>query len=56
VDNVTRLMRAEIHVRNSAHIHLRPGMTGTANVILDEGKKLRLTLHTALNRAITSVY
>jgi RND family efflux transporter MFP subunit len=44
IDNTTRLMRAEIHVRNSAHVHLRPGMTGTATVVLDESKKKRLNI------------
>jgi RND family efflux transporter MFP subunit len=52
IDNMTRLMRAEIHVRNHDEIQLRPGMTGTATVILDEGETRHWTIpSTALVRS-----
>jgi RND family efflux transporter MFP subunit len=50
LDPRTRTMRAEIHLDND-HLKLRPGMTGTATVILDEGKTPRMTIpSTALVR------
>src|SRR5262249_54767345 len=50
LDNRTRLLRAEIHVPNTGGL-LRPGMTGKAVVILDDGQKERLTIpSTALVR------
>jgi RND family efflux transporter MFP subunit len=51
VNDVTRLMRAEIHVPNDKERHLRPGMTGTATVVLNEARNKRLTVpSTALVR------
>jgi RND family efflux transporter MFP subunit len=51
VNNVTRLMRAEIHVKNDQQFRLRPGMTGTATLTLSNGKEKRLTVpSTALVR------
>jgi RND family efflux transporter MFP subunit len=51
VDETSRLMRAEVHVRNDEQLHLRAGMTGTAMVYLDEGTAKRLTVpSTALVR------
>jgi hypothetical protein len=44
-------MRAEIHVKNDAELHLRSGMTGTATVVLNEARSKRLTVpSTALVR------
>jgi RND family efflux transporter MFP subunit len=49
LDATTRLLRAEVHVKNDGY--LRPGMTGRATVILDDGKTERLTIpSTALVR------
>jgi RND family efflux transporter MFP subunit len=49
LDPVTRLLRAEIHVKNLDG-QLRPGMTGRATVVLEDGRK-RLTIpSTALVR------
>jgi RND family efflux transporter MFP subunit len=51
VNDVTRLMRAEIHVKNDQELRLRPGMTGTATLTLSNGKEKRLTVpSTALVR------
>jgi RND family efflux transporter MFP subunit len=51
LDDVTRLMRAEIHIENNDKTQLRPGMSGTATVVLDEGKTNKLTVpSTALVR------
>jgi RND family efflux transporter MFP subunit len=51
VNETTRLMRAEIHVKNDAQLSLRPGMTGTATVVLNEAKTKRMTIpSTALVR------
>jgi RND family efflux transporter MFP subunit len=50
VDPVTRQMRAEIHVKNDQEFRLRPGMTGTATVVLTEGKKRLTVPSTALVR------
>jgi HlyD family secretion protein len=51
VNEVTRLMRAEIHVPNGKEFQLRPGMTGTATLVLSNGKEKRLTVpSTALVR------
>jgi RND family efflux transporter MFP subunit len=51
VNDVTRLMRAEVHVKNDERLLLRPGMTGTATVVLTEAKTERLTVpSTALVR------
>jgi RND family efflux transporter MFP subunit len=44
VHPVTRLMRAEVHVKNDRDFRLRPGMTGTATVVLSEGQTRRLTV------------
>jgi RND family efflux transporter MFP subunit len=50
LDSRTRLLRAEIHLPNPGRV-LKPGMTGKAVVILDDGKKKRLTIpSTALVR------
>jgi HlyD family secretion protein len=43
LDPVTRTMRAEVHLENKAdkvQLPLRPGMYGTATVILEDGKTL----------------
>jgi RND family efflux transporter MFP subunit len=51
IDPQTRQMRAEIHVANPDNLKLRPGMTGTATVILDEGRTPQLNIpSTALVR------
>jgi RND family efflux transporter MFP subunit len=44
LNDASRLMRAEVHVKNSQDLQLRPGMTGTATVVLSEGKTSRLTV------------
>jgi RND family efflux transporter MFP subunit len=50
LDPRTRTMRAEIHLDND-NLKLRPGMTGTATVVLDEGKRPQMTIpSTALVR------
>jgi RND family efflux transporter MFP subunit len=51
VNMVTRLMRAEIHVKNSDKHPLKAGMTGTATIVLNEARNKRLTVpSTALVR------
>jgi RND family efflux transporter MFP subunit len=51
LDETSRLMRAEVHVKNDDEKHLHANMTGTATVVLDEGKTERLTVpSTALVR------
>jgi RND family efflux transporter MFP subunit len=46
VNDVTRLMRAEVHIKNGANFLLRPGMTGTARLVINEGKTKQMTLPT----------
>jgi RND family efflux transporter MFP subunit len=51
IDAQTRLLRAEVHLRNDSNLALRPGATGTAIIVLDDGKKSRLNIpSTALVR------
>jgi RND family efflux transporter MFP subunit len=51
IDETSRLMRAEVHVKNDAEGHLRSGMTGTATVFLEEGTTQRMIVpSTALVR------
>jgi RND family efflux transporter MFP subunit len=55
LDNVTRTLRAEIHLKNpkskSGQDEIRPGMTGKAVVLLDNGSTKKLTIpSTALVR------
>jgi RND family efflux transporter MFP subunit len=51
IDDMSRLMRAEIHVKNSKDLILRGGMTGTATVFLDKKDTQKLTIpSTALVR------
>lgn len=38
LDEMSRLMRAEIHIKNDEQLHLRANMTGTATVVLEEAK------------------
>ncbi len=50
LDNASRLLRAEIHLKNPGR-QIAPGMTGKATVILDDGSTKRLTIpSTALVR------
>jgi RND family efflux transporter MFP subunit len=53
LDPVTRTMRAEVHLENKAgqlQQPLRPGMYGTATVLLEEGKNVLTVPSTALER------
>jgi RND family efflux transporter MFP subunit len=51
IDDMSRLMRAEIHLKNSQDLLLRGGMTGTAIVYLDKKNTKKLTVpSTALVR------
>jgi RND family efflux transporter MFP subunit len=59
LDPLTRTMRVEIHLENRAGsvlYPLKPGMTGTASVVLEEGKTALTLPSTALVRRGSKVY